>query len=140
MRGGRPHVFSVSLSDAELEAVRLAAAGVGMAPGAWLSDTGVRAARGELGSGGVIDRRAGLELLELRAAMEDGTAQLRRAGVNLNQLTARLNATDVIGEEASTVLVRVDRAVAEIATALVEVARWTRETGSVQADQAGDPA
>jgi hypothetical protein len=135
-------MLSVSLSEQEWAAVQSAADESGMAVGAWLTDGGVRVARGALRPGGRgLDRRDALELGGLEAALRLCAGQLRRAGVNLNQLTARVNATGEIGAEVSAVLARVGRAVTETDAALAGLGGWMREvdpTGAGETSQAGE--
>ena len=86
----RTHVVKVRLSDAEQAAVEAAAGRAGLAAGAFLAEAGVRAAE-HRGAGVSEAQREALGEL-IRAA-----GLVRRAGVNLNQAVARLNATGEAG-------------------------------------------
>jgi hypothetical protein len=75
-----------ALTEQEYQAVQEAAARAGLSRGAYAAEMTVGAACGT-GSG---DDAEGRQYL---AALIGATEQLRRAGVNLNQAVARLNAT-----------------------------------------------
>lgn len=81
-----------SLTDEEFGELGAAAAQEGLSRGAYAAEAALAAARGGPGRMGVPLREA---LLELMSA----AGLVRRAGTNLNQAVARLNATGQRGEE-----------------------------------------
>jgi hypothetical protein len=82
----REPAFTIKLSAAEKAAVRAAAARAGMAPGAFAAQAVVDVAEDWVRPGPAVRR-------ELMAELMDAAELVRRAGVNLNQAVARLNAT-----------------------------------------------
>jgi hypothetical protein len=88
----RPKVVQFSLTEEEFEEVSVAAARSGLARGAFAADVTLAVARGTQSRAGSPVREA---LVELMAA----AGLVRRAGTNLNQAVARLNATGQRGDD-----------------------------------------
>jgi hypothetical protein len=80
------------LADEELAELDEAAGRAGLARGAFAAEVALAAARGQSAKMGSPSREA---LVELMAA----AGLVRRAGTNLNQAVARLNATGQRGED-----------------------------------------
>jgi hypothetical protein len=103
-----------TLTEAELAELDAAAGWAGLSRGAFVAGTALTVARGGAGRAGVPVREA---LVELMAA----AGLVRRAGTNLNQAVARLNATGQRGEDllpAAQFCVRVIRRLDEAAEQL----------------------
>ncbi|MFF2503530.1 plasmid mobilization relaxosome protein MobC [Streptomyces sp. NPDC058067] len=113
----RDQVRSVRLTRDELDLVRRAAESAGLKTAGFLADAAVAVAHAQGGSKTwLLDQRGKVE--ELMAA----SAQLARAGNNLNQVARVLNSgghTDYANEAAARVL----RAAARIETAAIDLAR-----------------
>jgi len=108
----RRHRVTVRLSDGELAALSAAAGRAGLALSAYLAQAGMDAAEHRAAPVETVQREALGELI--RAA-----GLVRRAGVNLNQAVARLNATGTPGpdlEPAAAYCMQVVRQVDEAAT------------------------
>lgn len=84
--GRRRNRIAVHLTDSELEAIRAAAGRHRMAAGAWTAATAVTAARSHA-------MPADSAMRELLAEVIDVAAQVRKAGVNLNQAVRAVNAS-----------------------------------------------
>ncbi len=110
----RSRVVQFSLSEEEFEEVCLAAGRLGLARGAFAAEVVLAAARGEAAPSVSPVREA---LVEVMAA----AGLVRRAGTNLNQAVAKLNATGQAGAElvpAAAFCVRVIRRLDEVAEQL----------------------
>jgi hypothetical protein len=110
----RPKVVQFSLSEAEFGEVSQAAGRLGMARGAFAAEAALAAARGARAPGPSLVREA---LVEVMTA----AGLVRRAGTNLNQAVARLNATGQRGADllpAAEFCVRVIRRLDEAAEQL----------------------
>jgi hypothetical protein len=110
----RPRVVQFSLTEEEFAEVSLAAARSGLARGAFAAEAALSAARGAPATAPSPVREA---LVEVMTA----TGLVRRAGTNLNQAVARLNATGQRGEDlipAARFCVRVIRRLDETAEQL----------------------
>lgn len=88
----REPAFRIKLSAAEKAAVRAAAAWVGMAPGAFAAQAVVDVAEDWVRPGPAVRRELAAELMEIAHLVG-------RAGGNLNQAVARLNATGQLGPD-----------------------------------------
>ena len=88
----REPAFKVKLAPAEKAAVRAAAARAGMAPGAFAAQAVVDVAEDWVRPGPAVRR-------ELQAELTNLVHLVYRAGVNLNQAVARLNATGQPGPD-----------------------------------------
>jgi hypothetical protein len=88
----RPRLVKFFLTDDELAELDGAASQAGLARGAFAAEVTMAAARGHSAKIGTPLREA---LLELMSA----AGLLRRAGTNLNQAVARVNATGQRGED-----------------------------------------
>lgn len=125
--GGRPHQLTVTFSDAELAAVTEAAAGAGLAPGAWLGEAGVRAAR-EAVDGAELPsewRSALGELMSARAELAENRRLLRNVGGLLNQVAAHVNSTSELHPATAKTLELVAAAVAKAEDGLGHAAAVT---------------
>jgi hypothetical protein len=110
----RPRVVQFSLTDEEFAEVSLAAARSGLARGAFAAETALAAARGD-------PARSVSPLREALVEVMTAAGLVRRAGTNLNQAVARLNATGQRGEDlipAARFCVRVIRRLDETAEQL----------------------
>jgi len=87
----RERRLTVWYSEAELEAVRCAAAQRKMAPAAWLAKLGTDAA----GGGEAGGRALAGEVADAVAGMSDATEVARRIGYLFNQAVAKLHALGV---------------------------------------------
>ncbi|WP_343246218.1 plasmid mobilization relaxosome protein MobC [Streptomyces sp. SID5785] len=115
----RDQVRSVRLTRDELDLVRQAADSVGLMTAGFLADAAVAVAQVQGGpktKTWLLDQRGRVE--ELMAA----SAQLARAGNNLNQVARVLNSGGH-AEHADEAVARVLRAAARIETAAIELAR-----------------
>jgi hypothetical protein len=81
----RPRTVQFSLTEAEFDEVNGAAAGAGLARGAFAAEVTLAAARG-------IQDQAGSPLREALRELMAAAGLVRRIGTNLNQAVARLNA------------------------------------------------
>jgi hypothetical protein len=88
----RPKTVQFSLTLEEFEAVSGAAARAGLARGAYAAEVTLAAAFG-------AQSRGASPLREALADLMSAAGLVRRAGVNLNQAVARLNATGQRGED-----------------------------------------
>jgi len=84
--GARPRRVEFTLTEAEFAELDAAAARAGLARGAYAAQAALATARGGSGQAGVPLREALSELIR-------SAGLVRRAGVNLNQAVAKLNAT-----------------------------------------------
>lgn len=91
-RGRRAKRVEFTLTDEEFAEVEAAAGLAGLSRGAYAAQAALAVARGGANGAGVPMREA---LVELMAA----AGLVRRAGTNLNQAVARLNATGQRGED-----------------------------------------
>jgi hypothetical protein len=110
----RPKVVQFSLTEDEFDEVSAAAAQSGLARGAFAAEVTLAAARGTSARTSSPTREA---LVEVMSA----AGLVRRAGTNLNQAVARLNATGQRGEDlipAARFCVRVIRRLDETAEQL----------------------
>jgi hypothetical protein len=110
----RPRVVQFSLTEEEFEEVSRAAERSGLARGAFAAEAALASARG-------TDARAGSPLREALVDVIAAAGLVRRAGTNLNQAVARLNATGQRGEDllpAAQFCVRVIRRLDETAEQL----------------------
>jgi hypothetical protein len=110
----RPRLVKFFLSDAELAEVQGAAGRAGLARGAFAAQAALAAARGSAAPGSSPVREA---LVEVMTA----AGLVRRAGTNLNQAVAKLNATGQPGPDlvpAADFCVRVIRRLDEAAEQL----------------------
>ncbi|WP_353946474.1 plasmid mobilization relaxosome protein MobC [Streptomyces sp. HUAS MG91] len=113
----RDQVRSVRLTRDELDLVRQAADSVGLKTAGFLADAAVAVAQVQGGpKTWLLDQRGRVE--ELMVA----SAQLARAGNNLNQVARVLNSGGH-AEHADEAVARVLRAAARIETAAIELAR-----------------
>ncbi|WP_405852479.1 MobC family plasmid mobilization relaxosome protein [Streptomyces sp. NBC_00090] len=113
----RDQVRSVRLTRDELDIVKNAAEAAGLKTAGFLADAAVAVARAQGGSKAwLLDQRGRVE--ELMSA----SAQLARAGNNLNQVARILN-SDGRAEYADDAVTRVMRAAARVEAAAVEMAR-----------------
>lgn len=107
------------LSDAELAALAAAADRAGLSVAAYLAQAGQDAAEHRAAPIATVQREALSELIRVAGLV-------RRAGVNLNQAVARLNATGAPGpdlEPAADYCMRVTRQADEAAMAIQRVLR-----------------
>ena len=88
----RSHVVQVKFTEAEKAALEEAAARDGLALRAYLGRAGLDAAEHRAAPVGAVQREALAELIRVAGLV-------RRAGVNLNQAVARLNATGEAGPD-----------------------------------------
>ena len=128
-REPRTHKITVRLSDAELAALTAAAGRTKLALAAYLSRAGMDAAEHRAVPVTEIQREALAELIRVAGL-------LRRAGVNLNQAVARLNATGQPGPDLGPaaaycirVVEHVDQAATRISRVLMRSARPGRRSG-----------
>jgi hypothetical protein len=105
--GGRRHPVQCLFDAGEITSVRAAAAGEGVAVGAWCSSVVLRAAREEQHPLDADWRVVMGELMALRR-------QARTIGGLLNQLAAAWNSTGELSPQASRVLGMVERVVADV--------------------------
>lgn len=105
--GGRRHPVQCLFDESEIAAVRAAAAGEGVAVGAWCASVSLRAAREQVDPLDADWRVVMRELMALRR-------QARTIGGLLNQLAAAWNATSELGGQAGRVLGMVERVVADV--------------------------
>jgi hypothetical protein len=82
----RPKVVQFSLTQEEFDAISHAAAGAGLARGAFAAEVTLAAARG-------LQSRTASPLREALRELMAAAGLVRRVGTNLNQAVARLNAT-----------------------------------------------
>lgn len=124
---GRAVHMSVRLSENEVAAVHRAAADRGMKPSQWLRSV----VRVRLGSGAQFSVA---ELHELRALVN----QVRKVGVNLNQITRAVNEARMEGGSFSVDAKAVDEARDEVARAITSLhlmARGNVRTWEGQSDE-----
>jgi hypothetical protein len=110
----RPRVVQFSLTEEEFDEVSRAAERSGPAPGAFAAETVLASARG-------AEARVWSPLREALAELIAAAGLVRRAGTNLNQAVAKLNATGQRGEDllpAARFCVRVIRRLDEAAERL----------------------
>ncbi len=110
----RPKVVQFSLTEEEFGEVSAAAARSGLARGAFAAEVTLAAARG-------TPARTGSPLREALVEVMSAAGLVRRAGTNLNQAVARLNATGQRGGDlvpAAQFCVRVIRRLDETAEQL----------------------
>ena len=88
----RPRVVQFSLTEEEFEEVSAAAEQSGMARGAFAAEAALASARGD-------EPRVCSSLREALAELITAAGLVRRAGTNLNQAVAKLNATGQRGED-----------------------------------------
>ena len=88
----RPRTVQFSLSEDEFAEVSEAAARSGLAKGAFAAEAALAAARGS-------QARVWSPLRAALAELMTATGLVRRAGTNLNQAVARLNATGQRGDD-----------------------------------------
>ncbi|MFC8276451.1 plasmid mobilization relaxosome protein MobC [Streptomyces sp. NPDC057271] len=113
----RDQVRSVRLTRDELDIVKNAAEAAGLKTAGFLADAAVAVAHAQGGSKAwLLDQRGRVE--ELMSA----SAQLARAGNNLNQVARILN-SDGRAEYADDAVTRVMRAAARVEAAAVDMAR-----------------
>ncbi|WP_234436842.1 plasmid mobilization protein [Streptomyces maremycinicus] len=113
----RDQVRSVRLTHDELELVKRAAEAVGLKTAGFLADAAVAVAQAQGGpQPWLLDQRGRVE--ELMAA----SAQLARAGNNLNQVARILNSGGQV-EYADDAVARVLRAADRVEAAAIEIAR-----------------
>ena len=84
--GSRPKVVQFSLTEEEFEEVSTAATRAGLARGAFAAEAALASARGTAA-------RTSSPVREALAELVSASGLVRRAGTNLNQAVARLNAT-----------------------------------------------
>jgi len=110
----RPRVVQFSLTEEEFDEVSVVAARSGLARGAFAAEATLAAARGAA-------PREASPLREALTELMSAAGLVRRAGTNLNQAVARLNATGQRGEDlipAARFCVRVIRRLDETAEQL----------------------
>ena len=110
----RPRVVQFSLTEEEFAEVSVAAERSGLARGAFAAEATLAAARG-------VPARVWSPLREALVELMTAAGLVRRAGTNLNQAVARLNATGQRGEDllpAAQFCVRVIRRLDEAAEQL----------------------
>jgi hypothetical protein len=110
----RPRVVQFSLTEEEFDEVSRAAERSGLARGAFAAETVLASARG-------AEARVWSPVREALAELIAAAGLVRRAGTNLNQAVAKLNATGQRGEEllpATRFCVRVIRRLDEAAEQL----------------------
>ena len=110
----RPRVVQFSLTEEEFAEVSVAAGRSGLARGAFAAEATLAAARG-------VPARVWSPLREALVEVMTAAGLVRRAGTNLNQAVARLNATGQRGEDllpAAQFCVRVIRRLDETAAQL----------------------
>lgn len=90
--GSRPKVVQFSLTEEEFEEVSVAASRAGLARGAFAAEAALASARG-------TSARSPSPLREALVELMSAAGLVRRAGTNLNQAVARLNATGQRGED-----------------------------------------
>ena len=112
--GGRPHQITVWLSREELAAVTRAAERAGMAPGAWLGESGVASAGTEPGAGVAGGRDVALELMALRSELMESRRVLTNIGGNLNDVARHANSTSELHAATGDVQALVARVVARV--------------------------
>ncbi|MEU8687700.1 plasmid mobilization relaxosome protein MobC [Streptomyces sp. NPDC048665] len=113
----RDQVRSVRLTRDELDIVKRAAEAVGLKAAGFIADAAVAVAQAQVGSKAwLLDQRGRVE--ELMSA----SAQLARAGNNLNQVARILNSGGR-AEYADDAVTRVLRAAAKVEAAAIEMAR-----------------
>lgn len=105
--GGRGFPVQCLFDEPEIAAVRAAAAGEGVAVGAWCSSVALRAAGERVDPLDADWRLVMRELMALRR-------QARTIGGLLNQLAAAWNSTGQLDAQAGRVLGMVDRVVADV--------------------------
>lgn len=88
----RPKVVQFSLTEEEFAEVSAAAKSSGLARGAFAAEAALTAARGSR-------PRVGSPLREAMVELMSAAGLVRRAGTNLNQAVARLNATGQRGDD-----------------------------------------
>jgi hypothetical protein len=88
----RPKVIQFSLTQDEFNIISDAAAGAGLARGAFAAEVTLAAARG-------VQSRSASPLREALAELMAAAGLVRRIGTNLNQAVARLNATSQPGPD-----------------------------------------
>jgi hypothetical protein len=88
----RPRVVQFSLTEEEFEEVSRAAERSGLARGAFAAEAALASARG-------VEARMFSPLREALAELIAAAGLVRRAGTNLNQAVAKLNATGQRGED-----------------------------------------
>jgi len=115
----RRHRVTVRLSDGELAALSAAADRAGLALSAYLGQAGMDAAEHRAAPVGEVQREALRELI--RAA-----GLVRRAGVNLNQAVARLNATGAAGPDLEPAAAYCMQVVRQVDEAAMHVSRRLR--------------
>jgi hypothetical protein len=113
----RPRVVQFSLTEEEFEEVSRAAQRSGLARGAFAAEAALASARG-------AEPKAWSPLREALVEVIAAAGLVRRAGTNLNQAVARLNATGQCGED----LVPAAQFCARVIRRLDEAAEQLRRT------------
>jgi len=123
--GGRSNQMTVWLSDEEQSAVEGAAERAGMAPGAWLGEFGVRAARLDspvrVGAGAGGGGAVALELMALQAELLESRRVLTNIGGNLNDVARHANSTGALHAATAEVQALVARVVTRVEDAVARV-------------------
>jgi hypothetical protein len=123
--GGRANQITVWLSDEERSAVEGAAERAGMAPGAWLGEFGVRAARLDspvrVGAGAGGGGAAALELMALQSELLQSRRVLTNIGGNLNDVARHANSTGALHAATAQVQALVARVVTRVEDAVARV-------------------
>lgn len=107
---------TVRYSQDEWAAVTEAASRAGMAPAAWLGQAGTDAADGR----GLLASQAQRDIL---AELFRASGQVRRAGTNLNQAVARLNATGAAGPDLQPAAAWIARVARHVDEAALKISR-----------------
>jgi hypothetical protein len=114
-RGGRSARLTVWLSEGERAAIGEAAGRDGMAPGAWLGEVGVRAARGAGAGGGLAGASEVVAaLFAVRQELAEVRRVLRNVGGNLNDVARHANAESVLRADTGKVQALVGRVVQRV--------------------------
>jgi hypothetical protein len=90
--GSRPRRVQFVADEGELEEVSVAASRAGLARGAFAAEAALASARGTAA-------RTSSPLREVLVELMSASGLVRRAGTNLNQAVARLNATGQRGDD-----------------------------------------
>lgn len=115
--GARSHRFLVSFNDDEMTLLREAAARDNTALAAWVADAALAVAKEALVPVSVDAKEVVKELIESRN-------QLRRVGVNHNQIAKVLNSDgEVVDEQMSSVYRRLETAIRRVDQATLQLMR-----------------
>jgi hypothetical protein len=131
-REPRTHKITVRLSDAELAALTSAAGRTKLALAAYLSRAGMDAAEHRAIPVTELQREALAELIRVAGL-------LRRAGGNLNQAVARLNATGQPGPDLGPAAAYCMRAVERVDQAATQISRALRRPAGPGRRSGGRP-